>query len=147
MFGCQSRVREERLLLSNPLRKGIRPRAESDGCSKVTKNPYHRTFKSRYLGSYCIINYEIGLVRTVIKRSIKLWKKSERNPSCRDGILLRDITGIKGKVWENLQETEVEDERVRDTRGTWESASESAIVRGSGVWENHPEFVLVREGA
>jgi len=34
--------------------------------------------------------------------------------------LLRDTTGIKGKDWEKLQGGEVEDERVKDTRGAWE---------------------------
>ena len=47
--------------------------------------------------------------------------------------LLRDTTGIKGKDWEKLQEGEVEDERVKDTRGAWEATSGSATVRGSGA--------------
>ena len=38
---------------------------------------------------------------------------------------------LKEKFEIFLQETEVEDERVRDTRGMWESESGSAIVRRS----------------
>ena len=39
--------------------------------------------------------------------------------------------GINEKVGKNCKKREVEDERVRDTRGAWESESESATVRRS----------------
>ena len=38
---------------------------------------------------------------------------------------------LKKKFGKKLQETEVEDKRVRDTQGAWESGSGSATVRRS----------------
>ena len=61
-------------------------------------------------------------------------------------IWLRDIEGINEKAGK-LQKREVEDERVRDTRGAWESASESATVRRSGAWEKYTERMQACEVA